>query len=468
MPCPADGQISIQSLVDEFGGSPPHALTEYYRNGSLVPGNNTNVPESGQFALTNCYSAVNEIQHTHSDGDTHANYATIFGSNYASTVPKRVIVPAGVTVGATNTHAMLLPSGMGGTIVFDISGNVHGHGGAANGGNGGDAIHCIQTTGVTINVASTGKVQAGGGGGGQGGSSGAGGAGGTGGAGGDGGMGYYWSSSYGDVGETNGAAYSRRRSWYMCGAAMYDSSGYTLNFTEDCYSTRTSPDSSNYLSKPWGICAYKYSLGCGFSNGKTTACASQMKFIWDFTSSYVRWESTSCIKRLFQNGASGGAGGAGGSGGSSAAGGAGGVGQGFNQSAGTGSAGAAGNAGAAGSDGTAGSSGSNNAGNGGQGGTGGQGGSSGQGGTGGNGGSFGGSGSSGSAGNDGATGNTGGTGNTGANGNTYNGSAGSAGSNGSSGNSGSNGSGGGSSGYYIYNRSSITLNTSAGATLSGQ
>jgi len=167
MPCPASGQISIADLVAEFGGTAPHALSEYYRNAGLVPGNNTNVPTSGEFALTSCYSAVNEIQHTHSDGDTHANYATIFGSNYASTVPKRVIVPSGVTVGGTTTHAMLLPSGMGGTIVFDITGNVEGHSGSANGGAGGNAIHCIQTSGVTINVNSGGSVKAGGGGGGH-------------------------------------------------------------------------------------------------------------------------------------------------------------------------------------------------------------------------------------------------------------------------------------------------------------
>ena len=63
MPCPASGQISIQDLVDEFGGTAPHSMSEYYRNAGLVPGNNTNVPESGEFKLTDCYSAVNEIQH---------------------------------------------------------------------------------------------------------------------------------------------------------------------------------------------------------------------------------------------------------------------------------------------------------------------------------------------------------------------------------------------------------------------
>ena len=64
MPCPDSGQIKISDLVAEFGGSAPHAMSEYYRNAGLVPGNNTNIPTSGQFALTNCYSAVNEIQHT--------------------------------------------------------------------------------------------------------------------------------------------------------------------------------------------------------------------------------------------------------------------------------------------------------------------------------------------------------------------------------------------------------------------
>ena len=184
MPCPSSGEIKISDLVTEFGGTAPHALSEYYRDAGLVPGNNTSVPTSGQFALTSCYSAVNEIQHTHSDGDTHVDYGTIFGSNWASTVPKRVIVPSGVTVGGTSTHAMNLPTGMGGTIVFDITGNVHGHGGAANGGAGGNAINCVQTTGVTINLNSGGTIKAGGGGGGAGGAGGTGGNGGAGGAGG--------------------------------------------------------------------------------------------------------------------------------------------------------------------------------------------------------------------------------------------------------------------------------------------
>ena len=92
MPCPRCGQISISDLVAEFGGSAPHALSEYYRNAGLVPANNTDIPTSGEFKLTNCYSAVNEIQHTHSSSTTNQNYATVFGSNWGTAVPKLSLI----------------------------------------------------------------------------------------------------------------------------------------------------------------------------------------------------------------------------------------------------------------------------------------------------------------------------------------------------------------------------------------
>ena len=124
MPCPDSGQIKISDLVAEFGGSAPHAMSEYYRNGANVPGNNTNVATSGQISLTQFYAAVNEIIFTHTSGGTHFNYATVFGSNWASSVPKRIVVNSGVTVGGTSDHAMTLPSGMGGTLVIDNNGSI--------------------------------------------------------------------------------------------------------------------------------------------------------------------------------------------------------------------------------------------------------------------------------------------------------------------------------------------------------
>ena len=375
MPCPDSGKITIQDLVNEFGGSAPHALTEYYRNGALVPGNNTNVAESGQISLTQFYAAVNEILHTHSDGDTNVDLASIFGSNWASTVPKRVVVPSGVTVGGTNTHAMNVPSGMGGTLNIVVSGNIHGYGGAANGGNGGNAINCVQTSGVTITLNSGGTIKAGGGGGGQGGT---GGTGGNGGTGGQGGQGRYTAS-----GKT---------------VTIYYPS-YAL-FTR--YACNASPPANYANSSSVGP-----QIGYGYS--------------YPIHHGY-------CHSYFYQNGGAGGAGST--SGGSGGAGGAGGVGQGYNQSNASGSSGAAG---AAGGSGTAGTAGTNSAGTGGTGGSGGQGG---QGGTGGTGGTFG---NSGGTGGTGSSGNQGATGNSGANGNYSNGSGGSSGSNGSSGSGGSSG-----------------------------
>ena len=414
MPCPASGQISISDLVAEFGGTAPHALSEYYRNAGLVPGNNTNVPESGEFKLTNCYSAVNEIQHTHSDGDTHADYGTIFGSNWASTVPKRVIVPSGVTVGGTSTHAMNLPTGMGGTIVFDISGNVYGAGGAANGGNGGNAINCVQTTGVTINLNSGGSIKAGGGGGGQGG---AGGAGGNGGAGGAGGQGRAVLAAHGVQTERAGSSCSHNSALAPC-TSWHGS----WNF------------------RGWG---HKFSS----RTGQATNCTY-------FGVSYTgdAFYHGTCTYYEYYSGGAGGAGGT--SGGAGGTGGAGGVGQGYNQ---TNAAGASGSAGSAGGAGASGSSGSNGSGNGGAGGAKGQGGTGGTGATGGTFGNSGGTGGTGSAGNTGATGSSG------SNGNYQNGSGGSAG---SAGASGSSGSAGGAAGYYITNRGSITFNNSG--TVAGQ
>ena len=117
MACPSSGQIEISDIVDEFGGSAPHALTEYYRNGGSVPGNNTNVPTSGQISLTQFYSAVNEIQQIYSSSTTNLNLSSVFGSNWSSSVPKRVVINSGVTIGGTaGNYAINVPSGMGGTL----------------------------------------------------------------------------------------------------------------------------------------------------------------------------------------------------------------------------------------------------------------------------------------------------------------------------------------------------------------
>jgi len=417
MACPSSGTITIQDLVDEFGGSTPHSLSEYYRDGGEVPGNNTNVPTSGTISLSNFYSAVNEIQQTYSSNATNLNLSSVFGGNWSSSVPKRVTVNSGVTIGGTNTHAILIPSGMGGTLIIDNHGDIIGYGGSRNGGGGGHAIYAQHTSGVTVNNKSGGEIYAGGGGGGAGGT---GGSGGSGGSGGTGGQGSYWQQ----VGN---------------GRAPNSGSFTGWNYASGQCGHNCGPGDNN-CDNLHGVCKTYYSnYGGGCSEWQASGHDSNSGD-WG---SEKRVEG--CKRKYYTSGGSGGGGGSGGSGGS---GGYGGKGRGYNQSQENGGGGSGGSNGSGGSGGGSGGSGAGN---------GGSGGSGGQGGTGGTGGAGGGYGSNGNNGSTGNTGSGGSTGNSGGNGNHSNGSGGSGG---SSGSGGSGGSGGGSAGYYIYNRGSITFNNS--------
>mgnify|MGYP000327034592 CR=1 FL=1 len=59
MPVTSSGIISLAGdIVGEFGGTAPHALSEYYRNGGLVTAGNTNVPTSGSLAFSDFYGST--------------------------------------------------------------------------------------------------------------------------------------------------------------------------------------------------------------------------------------------------------------------------------------------------------------------------------------------------------------------------------------------------------------------------
>ena len=42
----ASGQISLSDIAGEFGGSAPHALSEYYAGGDNVPAGTGSIPSS--------------------------------------------------------------------------------------------------------------------------------------------------------------------------------------------------------------------------------------------------------------------------------------------------------------------------------------------------------------------------------------------------------------------------------------
>ena len=208
----SSGAISLNDIAGEFGGSTPHSLSEYYRNGGLVTANNTNVPTSGTIDFADFYGAVKSVVVTLSNGNTNQNASTLFGSNFTTNIPKILIIPSGAEIGATGLNnvnrAITVPSGMAGTLDIQNSGTISGAGGEGGdgspmtGGTGGSAIF-IASSGVT--VTNSGTIRGGGGGGckGNGGSPGSNGHidgalqcyGGAGGAGGDGGDGQGYGTS---------------------------------------------------------------------------------------------------------------------------------------------------------------------------------------------------------------------------------------------------------------------------------
>ena len=164
MALPGSGPLTFQAIQDEFGSSHPISLSEYYRNGGLVPSNNTNVATSGAINVGSFYNAVNEINHTVSSGASSYNVQTAaFSSYWTTAVPKRLTINSGVALGT-----LTVPASMAGTLIIDHSGSIQGVGGTANGGAGATAM-TVQSTGVTVNLASGSSISGGGGGGGAGG-----------------------------------------------------------------------------------------------------------------------------------------------------------------------------------------------------------------------------------------------------------------------------------------------------------
>ena len=142
MPLQNSGAISLSQIASEFNDSQPHSLNEFYAGGSagVTSGGAPNVPSSGEISLDDFYGAANQVTVTLSNS-TNQNAASLFGSSYSSSIPKVLIIPSGVEVGATSlsNYALTVPSGMGGTLNIQNAGTISGAGGdGSSSGNGGD------------------------------------------------------------------------------------------------------------------------------------------------------------------------------------------------------------------------------------------------------------------------------------------------------------------------------------------
>ena len=106
MALPSSGTLSINDIVGEFGGSAPHALSEYYRGGSLVPDvtQNSSVPASGTIKITDFYGAVN-----YTPLSILGNAAWLQSSTTSTSSAQTVTVPSGtksvIALGSIGTNA---------------------------------------------------------------------------------------------------------------------------------------------------------------------------------------------------------------------------------------------------------------------------------------------------------------------------------------------------------------------------
>lgn len=90
MALPSSGQISLLDLQNEYGGSSPISMSEYYRNGPYVPNSITSGtvrdPSSGDYYVEGYYSWItqvgtNEVVMIQWDGSTIFSYD---GSSFTS------------------------------------------------------------------------------------------------------------------------------------------------------------------------------------------------------------------------------------------------------------------------------------------------------------------------------------------------------------------------------------------------
>lgn len=131
----SSGQIAMSDIVGEFGGSAPHALSEYY-------GAATGIPASGQITIGDFYGASNIFFATSTAQFTGSTYVHANGHDvrWTSSGTWSVTLPGGITT--ARLHAVGAGGGGGGG----------GHGSSGGGGGGGGYKDTTLTDGGTYTV----------------------------------------------------------------------------------------------------------------------------------------------------------------------------------------------------------------------------------------------------------------------------------------------------------------------------
>ena len=125
MALPSSGTLTIADIAGEFGGSAPHALSEYYRGGSLVPNvsQNNSVPTSGAISISDFYGATNYVALS-----ILGNTTWVTGNTSSTTSSQSVSIPAGtksvVIMGGVGTngyrHTRHTGASLGGVALTEV------------------------------------------------------------------------------------------------------------------------------------------------------------------------------------------------------------------------------------------------------------------------------------------------------------------------------------------------------------
>jgi hypothetical protein len=165
MSLPSSGTLTLNDIQNEFGGSNPIGLSEYYRGGTYVPNSplTTTIPTSGTIAVSNFYGTSKRIQvaSTITGPTTDYNVYTNRSPFYISGITDlTVTVNSGVSVGSTSngSYAMLVPSEFSPTDTVTIvnNGTIQGAGGP--GGPGGFAVRAFNPFSPTVSPGSPGRA----------------------------------------------------------------------------------------------------------------------------------------------------------------------------------------------------------------------------------------------------------------------------------------------------------------------
>lgn len=175
MALPGSGSISLSAIQTEFGGSNPASLSEYYRGGSYVTINNSNIPESGGISFSNFYGGTKIWSGTVTTNQTNFNvYSWATSNGYSGSGPAQVTIASGVYIYSTGIYTAGLSTGVFPSTLYLINkGYIMGMGGTGGGSGTGSTRYAplkgsraVQLNCNTVIDSRNGYILGGGGGGG--------------------------------------------------------------------------------------------------------------------------------------------------------------------------------------------------------------------------------------------------------------------------------------------------------------